>query len=98
MNTHFSAVRIDEFKLHLVVEIQDALFNQGFKGGFSGSIVTETGGATMTNLYTNPQEDMNIGIRHLPATIPIGQEADRYGAVLAKYPPNIKVVMPGRSK
>lgn len=97
MNAHLSAIRIDEFKLQLVVEVQDALFSQGSKGGFSGSIVTETGGATMTNLYTNPQEDMNIGIRHLPATIPLGTEANRYQKVLTDYPPNIKVVMPGRS-
>lgn len=98
MNAHMAAVRIDEFKLHLVVQLQDAIFPRGNKGGFSGTINPETGGTTMVNLYTNPQEDMTVGIRHLPATIPLGQEATRYGEVLAKYPPNISVVMPGRSK
>ncbi len=98
MNAHVSAVRIDEFKFHLVVELQKAIFDRGDTGGFSGAIITETGGTTMTNLYTNPQEDTSIGIRHLPVTIPLGQEATRYSEVLSKYPPNITVVMPGRSK
>ena len=98
MNSHLSAVRIDEFKLHLVVQLQDSIFPRGNKGGFSGAIVTETGGTTVTNLYTNPQEDITVGIRHLPFTIPLGQEASRYAEVLKKYPPNISVVMPGRAK
>ncbi len=93
-----SAVRIDEFKFHLVVQLQDAIFPRGWKGGFSGTIAPETGGVTVVNLYTNPQEDVSVGIRHLPVTIPLGQEASRYGAVLKKYPPRISVVMPGRSK
>lgn len=98
MNSHLSAVRIDEFKLHLVVQLLDSIFPRGYKGGFSGTIVTETGGTTMTNLYTNPQEDITVGIRHLPVTIPLGQEASRYADVLKRYPLNISVVMPGRSK
>ena len=98
MNAHMSAVRIDEFKLHLVVQLQDSIFPVGNKGGFSGAVVTETGGATVTNLYTNPQEDITVGARHLPVTISLGQEASRYGQVLRKYPPNISVVMPGRDK
>lgn len=98
MNSHMSAVRVDEFKFHLVVQLQNAIFPLGLKGGFSGAIVQETGGVTMTNLYENPQEDLSVGIRHLPITIPIGEEATRYTQVLAKYPPNISVVMPGRTK
>ena len=50
------------------------------------------------NLYTNPQEDMSLGVRHLPLVISLGQEANRYGKVLAKYPPVVKVVMPGKAK
>ena len=98
MNAHMSAVRIDEFKLHLAVQLQDAIFPRGWKGGFSGTISPETGGVTVVNLYTNPQEDVSVGIRHLPVTIPLGQEASRYGAVLKNYPLRISVVMPGRSK
>jgi len=97
LNAHFSAVRVDEFKLHMIVELQDAVFNLGYKGGFSGVIVQETGGTTCTNLYTNPQEDMSIGVRHLPMLIPIGQEADRYAGVLKKYPPKIQIRMPGQN-
>jgi arylsulfatase len=98
MNSHVSAVRIDEFKYHLVVQLQNALFPLGLKGGFSGAIVQETGGVTVTNLYTNPQEDISVGIRHLPVTIPLGTEGTRYQKVLEKYPSNISVVMPGRKK
>ena len=96
MNSHVSAVRIDEFKYHLVVQLQNALFPLGLKGGFSGAIVQETGGVTVTNLYTNPQEDISVGIRHLPVTIPLGVEGTRYQKVLEKYLSNISVVMPGR--
>lgn len=98
MNSHVSAVRVDEFKFHFVVQLQNAIFPMGNKGGFSGAIVNETGGVTVTNLYTNPQEDLSVGIRHLPVTIPLGAEATRYNKVLEKYPSNISVVMPGRKK
>lgn len=98
MNSHLAAVRVDEFKMELVVQLQDAIWSGGNLGGFSGAIIPETGGVTVVNLYTNPQEDVSVGIRHLPVTIPLGQEASRYAAVLEKYPPRISVVMPGRSK
>jgi hypothetical protein len=98
LNQHFSAVRVDEFKYHLVVELQNDIFPLGWKGGFSGSVITETGGVTVTNLYTNPKEDVSDGVRHLPLVIPLGDEASRYQEVLQKYPPNFKVVMPGRTK
>jgi len=54
LNQYFSAARIDEFKLNFTVELQEAVFSWGFTGGFSGSIVTDTGGTLTTNLYTNP--------------------------------------------
>jgi len=98
LNEYVSAVRVDEFKLHLVVELQDSIFSRGFTGGFSGAIINENGGAAATNLYTNPGEDISDGVRHLPVMIAIGNEADRYNKVLQKYPPNIQVVMPGKSK
>jgi len=91
LNQYFSGVRIDEFKLNFTMELEKSLFNRGYTGGFSGSIVTETGGAVITNLYTNPQEDISVGIRHLPLAVVIGQEADRYRAVLKKYPIKIKL-------
>lgn len=87
LNQYASAVRIDEFKLHGVVELEKALFPRGFTGGFSGSIVVQTGGSAATNLYTDPQEDVSVGVRHLPVITILGQEAQRYDNVLVKYPP-----------
>ena len=91
MNQFLSAVRMDEFKAHVTVELQEAIFQRGFTGGFSGAMVTQTGGATVTNLYTNPQEDTSVGIRHIPITVPLFTEIDRYQGVLKKYPPQMKV-------
>ena len=91
MNQFVSALRMDEFKAHITVQLQDAIFERGFTGGFSGAMVEKTGGATVTNLYTNPQEDVSIGIRHIPITIPLMGEGARYAEVLKKYPPRIKI-------
>lgn len=91
LNTHLAGVRIDEFKLIGALELEKGIFSRGFQAGFSGAIVTETGGVTMVNLYTDPKEDVNIGIRHIPATVVLGAEFSRYGEVLKKFPPSIKV-------
>ena len=45
----------------------------------------------MVNLYTDPQEDVNSGIRHIPMMVPLGVEANRYQEVLKKYPPELKI-------
>lgn len=91
LNEYLSAVRIDEFKLIGTVELEKALFPRGYQAGFSGAVVKETGGATMVNLYTDPQEDVNIGIRHIPATVVLGAEMYRYIEVLKRFPPRVKV-------
>lgn len=91
LNQHFSAVRIDEFKLIGVLELEKAIFPRGYQGGFSGAIVAETGGPTMVNLYTDPQEDVTVGIRHIPATVVLGAEYNRYSEVLKRFPPRVKV-------
>lgn len=95
MNQYLSAVRMDEFKAHVTVELQEAIFQRGFTGGFSGAIVTQTGGATVTNIYTNPQEDTSVGIRHIPITVPVLGEIARYAEVLKKFPPKIIVGFAG---
>jgi arylsulfatase len=95
MGAYVSAVRIDEFKAHISVELQEAIFQRGYTGGFSGSIVTQTGGGTVTNLYTNPQEDTSIGIRHIPMSVALISEIARYQAVLKKFPPQIKIGFAG---
>ena len=78
-------------RLSLTVELEKAIFPRGFQAGFSGAVVTQTGGVLMVNLYTDPQEDVNSGIRHIPMMVPLGAEASRYQEVLKKYPPNVKV-------
>lgn len=95
LNQYFAGVRIDEFKASATLELQDAIFERGYTGGFSGAIVTETGGAIVTNLYTNPQEDVSIGVRHLPMAVMLGAEGERYDKVLKKYPISIKVGFSG---
>ena len=95
MNQFLSAVRMDEFKAHIAVELQEAIFHRGDTGGFSGAIVTNTGGGTVTNLYTNPQEDTSVGIRHIPITIPMFAETKRYLQVLKKFPPKIIIGFSG---
>jgi hypothetical protein len=60
-------------------EIENGVVQKGFPGGFSGPVFTDTGGAIVFNLYTNPQEDVSIGIRHIPM------------AVLLQYPPQFKI-------
>lgn len=91
LNEYFSGVRIDEFKLMGTVELEKALFPRGYQAGFSGAIVTQTGGATMVNLYSDPQEDVNMGIRHIPATVVLGEEMNRYAKVLKRFPPRIRI-------
>ena len=91
LNEHLSGVRIDEFKLIAAAALEKAIFPRGFQGGFSGAIVTETGGVTMVNLYTDPREDVNVGIRHIPASVVLGAEYGRYVEVLKRFPSRVKV-------
>jgi len=91
LNQYFAAIRVDEFKYILTAEIENGLFQKGDIGGFGGSLVTDTGGAVMVNLYTNPQEDVSIGIRHLPMTVPVASTAGWYLEQLVKFPPQFKI-------
>jgi len=97
INQFFGAMRIDEFKYMFTGEIQDSIVQKGNWGGFSGSLFTDTGGAVMFNLYANPQEDVNIGIRHIPATVPLMTAAGEYMAELIKYPPQFKIGFVGNN-
>jgi arylsulfatase len=91
MNQYFAMVRVDEFKYIFTAEIENGFFQKGNIGGFSGPIATETGGGVMVNLYTNPQEDASIGIRHIPMAVPVGGAAVWYMQELIKYPPQFKI-------
>ena len=52
---------------------------------------TDTGGGITFNLYTNPQEDLSIGIRHIPMGVPIMAASGAYMKDLIKYPPQFKI-------
>ncbi len=91
LNQYFSAVRIDEFKYIITAEIENGMFQKGDIGGFSGPIATDTGGVIMINLYTDPQEDVNVGIRHIPMITSMGGAMEAYMRDLIKYPPEFKV-------
>jgi arylsulfatase A-like enzyme len=91
LNQFFAMVRIDELQYIFTAEIEGAFFKRGDVGGFGGAVVTQTGGGIGINLYTNPQQDVSIGIRHIPMMVPVMHEAGRYFEVLKKYPPNFKV-------
>jgi arylsulfatase len=64
---------------------------KGDVGGFSGLIFTDTGGGIGFNLYTNPQEDVIIGLRHTPMLVPVIGAAGWYVKELIKYPPQFKI-------
>jgi arylsulfatase len=91
LNQYYSAIRIDEFKATITGEIEDGIMKRGYTGGFSGSIFTDTGGAVIVNLYTNPQEDVSIGIRHIPMAVPLGETGGWYLKELFEYPPQFKI-------
>jgi hypothetical protein len=91
LNQYFAMLRMDEFKYIWTAEIQGGFFQKGDIGGFSGPIATDTGGGVLVNLYTNPQEDVSIGIRHIPMAVPVMSAAGEYMKELIKYPPQFKI-------
>jgi len=91
LNQYFSAMRIDEFKGVTTGEIENGVVQKGDWGGFSGPIFTDSGGAITFNLYTNPQEDVSVGIRHIPMGVPIMAASAFYMKELIKYPPQFKI-------
>jgi arylsulfatase len=91
LNQYFSAMRIDEFKYIFTAEVENSLFQKGYLGGFSGGIITDTGGVIAVNLYTDPQEDVNSAIRHIPAMGAPVEAAGTYMKELIKYPPKFKI-------
>jgi len=91
LNQYFAAMRIDEFKYIFTAEIENGFFQKGDIGGFSGPIAVDTGGAISVNLYTDPQEDVSIGVRHIPMMVPVIGAAGWYMKELIKYPPQFKI-------
>ena len=91
LNQYFAATRIDEFKGVMTMEIENSVVQKGDWGGFSGGIFTDSGGGIVFNLYTNPQEDVSIGIRHIPMSVPIIATSGAYMKDLITYPPQFKI-------
>ena len=91
LNQYFAAMRIDEFKGVMTAEIENGVVQKGDWGGFSGPIFTDSGGGIVFNLYTNPQEDVSVGIRHIPMSVPIIAASGFYLKELIKYPPQFKI-------
>jgi arylsulfatase len=91
LNQYFASMRVDEFKYTFTAEIQNGVVQKGDIGGFSGSIFTDSGGAILFNLYTNPQEDVSIGVRHIPMAVAVIGAAGWYMQELIKYPPQFKI-------
>ena len=48
-------------------------------------------GAIAFNLYTDPKEDVSIGVRHIPMGVPVLGAAASYMKELIKYPPQFKI-------
>jgi len=91
LNQYFAMIRIDEFKAIWTAEIENGFFQRGDWGGFSGPVAVDTGGAIAVNLYTNPREDVSIGIRHIPMAVNLLGSAGWYMKELLKYPPQFKI-------
>ncbi len=91
LNQYFAAMRVDEFKYVWTGEIENGVVQRGDWGGFSGPIFVDSGGSIMFNLYTDPREDVSIGIRHIPVAMPVGSAASWYMEELMKYPPQFKI-------
>jgi arylsulfatase len=91
LNQYFAAMRVDEFKYVWTAELENAVVQRGDWGGFSGAIFTDSGGAIAFNLYTDPKEDVSIGVRHIPMGVPVLGAAASYMKELIKYPPQFKV-------
>lgn len=85
-----AAIRMDEWKLSLLAQVPDAFTMNGNHGGFTGAVVNTNAGA-LFDLYTDPQEQNSLTIRHIPIAIGISAELARYRAVLKKYPPDEQI-------
>jgi arylsulfatase len=91
MAEQLSAVRVDEYKMHLLMQDPYAFTQRGYQGGFTGAILPSAA-AMVFNLYTNPQEDDSVAIRQAPALIMLMEEVNAFARILMKFPPAAKQV------
>lgn len=92
--THFSAVRMDEFKAFRNVTMPVGL-KQGYFGGLSG-VTMPVSYLWMFDIQSDPKEENNINIRHLWAQHLFSAEFGRFFCVLKRFEPNIGGIMPTR--
>lgn len=90
LNGKLSAVRMDEFKYHVLIQQPYAYTQSGYQGGFTGTVM-QTAGSSVFNLYTDPQESDSIGVRHIPMGVPLQTEMHAYMEILKKYPPRAQI-------
>ncbi len=90
LNGEFAAVRMDEFKYHSVLQQPFAFTQTGYQGGVSGATM-RSAGSVVFNLYTNPQENDAVGVRHIPMGVPVMSEMVEYMTILKKYPPHTQI-------
>ncbi|MFT3685312.1 MAG: sulfatase-like hydrolase/transferase [Phycisphaerales bacterium] len=91
LDEKLSAVRVDEFKLFVWARVPDLLNHRGQPGGNTGATVKAFQGY---NLYTNPQEDDSIALRHIPSFVGVLGETERYAEVLKKFPVSVQIKAP----
>ena len=85
MAQQLSAIRVDEYKMHFLMQDPYAFTQRGCQGGFTGAILPSPG-AMMFNLYTNPQEDDSVAVREAPGMILFMGEAQAFQANSPKIP------------
>ena len=90
LNGKLAAVRMDEFKYHVLIQQPYAYTQSGYQGGFTGTVM-QTAGSSVFNLYTDPQESDSIGVRHIPMGVPLQTEMHAYMEILKKYPPRAQI-------
>lgn len=81
LNGQLAAVRMDEFKYHVLIQQPYAYTQSGYQGGFTGTVM-QTAGSAVFNLYTDPQESDSIGVRHIPMGVPLQTEMHAYMEIL----------------
>ena len=87
MNKYFTGVRVDEFKWVITGQNEDAIVSQGYTGGFSGTIWSDSGGILLYNLYRNPRETETSGNRLDNVFAYLQPPLLAYIQALSDYPP-----------
>jgi arylsulfatase len=85
-----AAVRIDEWKGHVYLQDPYAYTQSGYQGGLTGSI-SRAATVMLFNLYTNPQENDSVAIRHIPVLNVLVAEFAAFEQKMRTYPPSVRI-------